>query len=318
MKKNMKVSFKKDFLILVDVGASGGLDERWSKFNNLKTILFEPDIEEFNKLLNNKLENSIVINSALADEPRIVNFHICNWQQVSSIFEPNKELLAEFEDSERFNIQKTVSLKADSLNNLLKAKNIHEIDFIKIDTQGSELDILKGASNYFPSLIGLEVEVEFIQLYLNQPLFNEINNFVESNGFILMDLRRSYWKRKGHSNSSKKGQLICGDALYFRHPQNLFTMQNLTQEKIFKSVQLYLTYGYDDFASMTLQLAENKRILTKVMRADIIKLIKNSKAQYVLPNFRGKGRIKNLLNFFANKFSSKNFHSGTDENLGNY
>ena len=49
---------------------------------------------------------------------------------------------------------------------------------MKIDTQGHELPILKGSVDYLYNAIGLEIEVEFAQLYRNQPLFNQVDTLV--------------------------------------------------------------------------------------------------------------------------------------------
>ena len=54
-------------LVIVDVGASGGILPRWSKRSEFyKGILFEPDPREFDALKKNSDSNLIVINSALS------------------------------------------------------------------------------------------------------------------------------------------------------------------------------------------------------------------------------------------------------------
>lgn len=314
----MKTFLQNNPLIYVDVGASGGIHKRWYQFGSgVKSILFEPDKKEFEKLASNESENAIIVNSALAEKSKKVDFHICNRQEVSSIYKPNRNLLERYENPERFHIQRTISLEANSIDNLLPKEGIHEIDFIKIDTQGSELDILKGANNYFGNLIGLEVEVEFVELYQGQPLFTEVNSFVESKGFSLIDLRRYYWRRKEGGFIGRKGQLIFADALYFREPENLASLVDLTQEKIMRAIHVYLAYGYDDFAITLFQISENENLLSEESLKGIQLLLQNSKRKYVLPDFRGKGRIKNLISYIGDKFSTRRFYAGTDIKLGN-
>jgi len=46
------------------------------------------------------------------------------------------------------------------------------------------------------NVVGIEVEVEFSELYEKQPLFNDVDNFIRDKGFELFDLRRGYWIRK--------------------------------------------------------------------------------------------------------------------------
>ena len=300
------------------MGAAGGIHKRWNPYREvLKSILFEPDKEEYKKLIANKSESTLVINSALAEKSKLVDFNICKWQEVSSIYIPNHSVLDRYEDSNRFEIDRTITLEADTIDSLLQKENIEEIDFIKIDTQGSELDILKGATNYFESLIGLEVEVEFIELYHKQPLFSEVNKFIESKGFSLIDLRKCYWKRKGKNNSNRKGQLIYADALYLKVPENIIVLNNLNQEKIIKSIYIYLAYGYDDLARSLLCSSEKNSLLSKKSVQIIKELLKLHGRDYVLPNFKGKERIKNLIYSIGAKFSTKTFSSGTDSKIGN-
>ena len=94
-------------LIIVDIGASGGIDTRWENLTSyFKCILFEPDPREYSVLKENSDSNLIVLNSALSDSNKTVEFHLCQKQEVSSIFPPNFDLLNKFPDSERFKVQK--------------------------------------------------------------------------------------------------------------------------------------------------------------------------------------------------------------------
>jgi len=180
-------------LWVVDVGASGGIDPKWAKFTTFhKGILFEPDPREYETLNSKSGKNLIVINSALSDSSSTIDFHLCEKQQVSSAYLPNFDFLNKFPDVKRFDVTKTIKIQTDTLDNQLKKNDIAEIDFIKIDTQGYELPILKGSADYLDNVIGLELEVEFVQLYENQPLFNEVDRFVSEKGFELFDLKRYY------------------------------------------------------------------------------------------------------------------------------
>ncbi len=74
-------------LVLVDVGASGGLDPRWSRFTTeYRAILFEPDPREFQRLKNQSTPNLVVLQTALADVPRSLDLHLCVKQELSSLF----------------------------------------------------------------------------------------------------------------------------------------------------------------------------------------------------------------------------------------
>ena len=104
----------------------------------------------------------------------------------------------------------------DSLDNILEENNIENPDFIKLDTQGSELDILKGGINTLQSdILGLEIEVEFAKMYKDQHLFSDTDIFAKEIGFFLFDIQRFYFKRKmGMKLGGSKGQITFGNSLY--------------------------------------------------------------------------------------------------------
>jgi FkbM family methyltransferase len=306
---------KNDPLKIVDVGASGGIDPRWGKLTSFyHAVLFEPDTRQYEILKSESGKNLTVLNAALSSEKSDkINLNLCKKQQVSSVYPPNIDILDKFQDSQRFEVINTVTVATDTLNNQLRKNNVIEIDFMKIDVQGHELEILKGSSEYLDNLIGMEIEVEFLQVYKNQPLFCDIDAFVRKNGFELFDIRRYYWKRKESVHvGNQKGQLVFGDVLYFRSPEQVLSILNITQEKIAKAVYVYLAYGYMDLA----QALVNGAAETKKLDKKFLKTIKKTVAKYrkkSIPEFRGRRKLQRLFERIASMLSS----GGSDRFLGN-
>ena len=50
------------------------------------------------------------------------------------------------------------------------------LDFLKIDTQGSELEILKGLGDYLPLM--MKIEVQIVPMYENVPNWSELVNYL--------------------------------------------------------------------------------------------------------------------------------------------
>jgi hypothetical protein len=118
-----------------------------------------------------------------------------------------------FPKVERFHVVRKVTLRGQPLDVI----RIDNPDFIKIDIQGSELLALNGASQTLNDCLGLELEVEFSELYKGQSCFGDVDSYLKNLNFELIDfvnLRR--WERKHFSDY---GQLVFGDALYLRSPE---------------------------------------------------------------------------------------------------
>lgn len=88
-----------------------------------------------------------------------------------------KELTEHYSNSDLDIIDK----KGIPLDNLFEPES--EFDLIKIDTQGSELDILSGGSQLCSKAKGILLEVSLTQYNENSPLYNEVIEFMDNFGF---------------------------------------------------------------------------------------------------------------------------------------
>jgi hypothetical protein len=78
------------------------------------------------------------------------------------------------------------------LDTLMAEGVIPQPDFIKIDAQGFELNILKGCGDKLRNLIGIRLEAQLRPLYKEQPTFFDIYSFMNNAGLILRDIRLTY------------------------------------------------------------------------------------------------------------------------------
>ena len=244
-------------LIYCDVGARWGIDEPWKSIRNLIELAsFEPDKEEYELLMKNKGANEIVYQYALYKEPKKIPLNLTKSRGCSSLYKPNDDFLKNYPNPERFIIEDVVAVEATSLDTLYEDNIFSDVDFIKIDIQGAELDVLKGGEKLLrENIVGIEVEVEFQQLYENQPLFSDVDRFIRNSlGLQVQDLRKTYWKyQEGISVGSTKGQLIFGDALYFRSPHEMLSWcsrfhKNKAPNKILMACLMGMVYGYLDYS----------------------------------------------------------------------
>ncbi len=90
-----------------------------------------------------------------------------------------------------------------------------QVDFIVLDTQGSELDILMGANATLKTVLGIRVEINFIDWYPNSLLFFEVCQFLYSKGFYLIRLERPGSPTVGPATDAGAFSLNWDDAAPF-------------------------------------------------------------------------------------------------------
>jgi len=289
--------------IYVDVGAMGGLASHWQPLSNLMTVVaFEPDPRECSKLCAQK--NFKVFPYFLFSRRKAVKFLISQQAGLSSCYTPNFDVLKYFPQVERYTTveQKEFSgEEVSSLDELFEQRQLYEGDFIKLDTQGSELEIIQGGKKFFRNFFGAEIEVEFASLYQDQPLFRDIDRQMDELGFQIVDLRRAFWKRKVCTAYQGHGQLVFGDALYFRKlPHWINDLKALpvgsqVRSKILKSVITCLVYRLPDYALDIVQASQEQGLIEDVFSREIQGWIQQHVKRRSVSTFPGREFLAKLL-----------------------
>jgi len=179
-------------LIGLDIGAQGGFnsDSFFPKIYNkyFQSILVDP--------LSNSLKkerDNYIINKGFWSSKGPRKLYILGKRPgSSSMFEPNKKSLSiygfEEKDFHLFDITKTETVECDTLSSSLNNMKINTLDYLKIDTQGAELEILKGLGNYRPLVIKCEMQI--FPMYKDVPSWTEIADFLNNLGYMISDWRK--------------------------------------------------------------------------------------------------------------------------------
>jgi FkbM family methyltransferase len=142
---------------------------------------FEPNPAMFEELKKSPHPQKTFLPYALGDG-RDATLNICAAPGMSSILEPNEELLANFHGfSEWGKVIDRKPMKTHRLDDLVE---VRDIDFMKLDIQGSELSVLQNAIEKLKSVQVIHIETLFIPFYKNQPLFGDLDVFLRKAGFL--------------------------------------------------------------------------------------------------------------------------------------
>ena len=166
-------------IVTLDVGAQGGFNENIfpKKYNDFfSPIMVEPIKDEADKL---RKENYKVISKGLWSNNCVKKLYIMKKRLgSSSLYKPNKDAYALYDLKKKnypsFEVSNEIDIECTTIKESLNNLNIKKLDFLKIDTQGAEIEILKGLGNYLPLL--LKIEVQIVPMYENIPDWSELIN----------------------------------------------------------------------------------------------------------------------------------------------
>ncbi len=289
---------KPPLFTLVDIGVRGGIDPRWRRFADVLHVLAIDADENAEPFETAGIPRYEFVCAAVGPRAGAVDLYVTRQEGCSSTLRPNHALLAQFPDASRFDVVRTAKVMARPLDQLLREHGVDRVDFVKLDTQGSELSILKESTSALASAVGVEVEVEFLPLYEGQPLFGEVDGFLRAQGFDLFDLNRGYWQRSARP-AVGRGQLVFADALYFRSAESLVKASSRAGQSLANAVLAAAAYGYLDYGRTLLEWGRQRQVFgtgeAELAMAWLERACRGSRLMRLMRGVRGVGRVSRAL-----------------------
>ena len=192
-----------------------------------------------------------VIQKCIGLSGKTISFNLNYDPLTSSVLDLNPRYKHFYYDSGRFDYDyrcamspvRQIQMSTVSLDDI---ETRCPIDFLSLDTQGSELEILKGAVGSLANAVGVETEVSFRQIYENGPLFGDICSFLNTLGFefIYFTSLTSAAPRSMRLPGRARKMQTFGDALFLRSPDKI---DGHEQRK--KLIFAALAYGQVEYAA---------------------------------------------------------------------
>ena len=240
-------------------------------FPKSKIYAFEIDKDEC-EILNKKSKNGVTYYPyALGRKKEKRKFYETEHPMCSSLYEPNEKLLKLYNNLGYAYLKNTSTIDTISLDDFIELEKIENLDFIKIDVQGAELDVFQGSKNSLNKIIFIISEAEFIEHYINQPLFGDICSFLKKENISFHKFLhlggRSLRPLTFRNNLNFAIQHIWTDAVFTK---DIHEISKLDNKKLLKLSVLSFIYNSPDLTYYCLNLYDKKN---KTKSLDLFKKI---------------------------------------------
>jgi FkbM family methyltransferase len=180
-------------VVIFDIGANVGIEtERWHRgFPNARIHAFEPVPGTFARLRARVAGRDRITawNLAVGDCRARLPMRTYPSDQTSSLL-PMSANAAEFVGRAGAVEQRTIDVDVTTVDEFCLEQGIEAVDVLKSDTQGYELNVLRGASGLMrrKRIGALVLETNFVPHYEGQALFPEIHSHLSGCGYRLVGL----------------------------------------------------------------------------------------------------------------------------------
>jgi len=146
-----------------------------------RIVGFEPQAGALARLNQSKGPHELYLPYALADGTERT-LHVCELEGMTSLLVPDPSHLALFNLFPIWgNVKERLLVATRKLDDIAE---IARMDFLKMDVQGAEREILAHGRTKLKDTVVIQTEVSFVPLYRNQPSFGEMDLALRELGFL--------------------------------------------------------------------------------------------------------------------------------------
>jgi FkbM family methyltransferase len=178
--------------VLVDIGAAGGAPRIWRPIASQSVYVgFDPDLRDMADVVGGEFRRSFVLNKAVTADPSRseIQFHLTAYPHCSSALAPDLVSLSNYSFHDYFITERKTDVPAITLDAALAQLQLDRIDWMKLDTQGTDLRLFQSLNESARTrMLALDIEPSMIETYQGEDLFVDVHRYMTHNGFWLSNL----------------------------------------------------------------------------------------------------------------------------------
>ena len=179
--------------VFIDIGASGPPRELWDPVARRSILVgFDPDLREIHEQTGTGFYRSVMVNEAVTPEKdrQQVTFFLTRSPFCSSTLEPDLKVQSESSIVESFHVERSVEVKATTLDAVLTRLHLDHVDWFKVDSQGTDLRLFNSLSRGLRErVLCVEIEPGLIAGYKGEDVFTDAHQNLVEQGFWLSDIK---------------------------------------------------------------------------------------------------------------------------------
>jgi FkbM family methyltransferase len=183
------ISAGKIYPVLVDIGAAGGAPEIWKPIASQSIYVgFDPDLRDMTDSVGGEFHHRFILNKAVTSDAgqTEVEFYLTDYPHCSSTLKPDLASVYNYSFHDYFVTNRKVRVPSISLDAALAQLKLDHIDWMKLDTQGTDLRLFRSLNEPARSrVLALDIEPSLIDTYQGEDLFIDTHRYLISNGFWL-------------------------------------------------------------------------------------------------------------------------------------
>lgn len=153
---------------------------------SLLVYAFEPNLQAAGRIMG-RLRNYVMLPIAIAEHDGSAELHLNAYEQSSSLLPADGAGVKSWITEQEFKVTGTVTVPTMRLDTFMNQAGVQSVEFLKIDAQGLDLEVVKSAGDRLRDVAKVQLEATTVSYrqYEGAPGKSEIIEYMRSKGFRL-------------------------------------------------------------------------------------------------------------------------------------